>query len=69
MAAIHYYDGSGDINYDGSLDIMDMIQIVNIIVNQQEENLSEGEFEIIDANNDQIINIMDIIYFINIIIN
>ena len=69
MAAIHYYDGSGDINYDGSLDIMDMIQIVNIIVTQQEGNLSEGEFEIIDANNDQIINIMDIIYFINIIIN
>ena len=69
MAAIHYYDGTGDINYDGSLDIMDMIQIVNIIVNQQEENLSEGEFEIIDANDDQIVNIMDIIYFINIIIN
>jgi len=69
MAAIHYYDGTGDINYDGNLNIMDIIQIVNIIVNQDDDNLSEGEFEIIDADDNQLINIMDIIYFINIIIN
>ena len=39
------------------------------IVNQDDDNLSEGEFEIIDADDNQLINIMDIIYFINIIIN
>ena len=69
MAAIHYYDGTGDINYDGDLNIMDIIQIVNIIINQNDIDLSEGEFEIIDGDDDQNINIMDIIYFINIIIN
>ena len=71
MAAIHYYDGTGDINYDGNLDIIDIIQIVNIIINQEEENITitEGEFEIIDGNDDGIINILDLIYFVNIIIN
>ena len=68
MDAIHYYDGSGDINYDGDLNIMDLIQIVNIITDGNMDDVSEGEFEICDGNNDNIINVLDLIYFINIII-
>ena len=40
-----------------------------VVHNQNDIDLSEGEFEIIDGDDDQNINIMDIIYFINIIIN
>ena len=70
MAAIHYYDGNGDITYDGVLNITDLIYIINIILEEEGiEELSEGEFEIIDGNDDQIINILDLIYFLNIIIN
>ena len=68
MAAIHYYDGSGDINYDGELNIIDLVQIVNMIVDEDFE-ISEGEFEISDGNNDGIINILDLIHFVNIIIS
>ena len=68
MAAIHYYDGSGDINYDGELNIIDLVQIVNMIVDEDFE-ISEGEFEISDGNDDGIINILDLIHFVNIIIS
>ena len=68
MAAIHYYDGSGDINYDGELNIIDLVQIVSMIVEQGIE-ISEGELEISDGNDDQILNVLDLIYFINLIIS
>ena len=68
MAAIHYYDGSGDINYDGELNIIDLVQIVSMIVDQDFE-ISEGELEISDGNDDQILNILDLIYFINLIVS
>ena len=60
MAAIHYYDGSGDINYDGELNIIDLVQIVSMIVDQDFE-ISEGELEISDGNDDQILKILDLI--------
>ena len=68
MAAIHYYDSSGDVNYDGELNIIDLVQIVSMIVEQDIE-ISEGEFEISDGNDDQILNVLDLIYFINLIIS
>ena len=68
MAAIHYYDGSGDINYDGELNIIDLVQIVSMIV-QPDFEISEGELEISDGNDDQILNILDLIYFINLIVS
>jgi len=68
MTAIHYYDSSGDVNYDGELNIIDLVQIVSMIVEQDIE-ISEGEFEISDGNDDQILNVLDLIYFINLIIS
>ena len=69
MSAIHYYDSSGDINYDGELNVMDLIEIVSIILMGESMDISDGDFEIIDGNNDDIINILDVIYFVNIILN
>ena len=56
------YQILGDQNYDGSIDILDIIQLVSLIL--------EGEYESVgDLNNDEILNIQDIILIVNIILN
>ena len=53
---------SGDINSDGIINVLDVIQLVNIILIN--EYLETG-----DLNEDEIINILDIIQLVNIILN
>ena len=50
-------------NVDGSLNILDVVVIVNLILNE------EGYNELADMNGDDDINIQDIIVLINIILN
>ena len=50
----------GDINFDGVLNVTDIILIVNIVLNVDEE-ISEQEFITADINQDGIINILDVI--------
>ena len=57
---------TGDINLDGSVNILDVITMVNFILNFQ--NPTEGEFSASDLNNDQILNVLDIIQLVNIIL-
>ena len=57
----------GDINNDESIDILDIIIIVNSIL--LESDLDEITNHISDANNDGIINILDIILIVNFILN
>ena len=52
----------GDINQDGSLDVLDIILVVNIILNNTEYD------EIADMNQDNSINVLDIILIVNIIL-
>ena len=48
----------GDINSDGTLNILDIIEIINLILN--------GEFSSnADVNNDEILNVLDIISLVN----
>ena len=52
----------GDINNDGSVDVLDAIATVNLVLN--------GEYsEVVDMNYDGTINILDIIEIIYIILN
>ena len=53
---------SGDINYDGTVNILDVIQVVNLI-------LSNGYEENADLNEDGFINVIDIIQIVNIILS
>ena len=53
---------SGDINSDGIINVLDVIQLVNII-------LINEYFQIGDLNGDEIINILDVIQLVNIILN
>jgi len=52
----------GDINGDGILNILDVIQLIDIILNN--EYLQNG-----DINQDDILNILDVIQLVNIILN
>ncbi len=52
----------GDVNSDGSLDILDVITIVNLV-------LAEEYNELADVNYDEIINIMDVIIVLNMILD
>ena len=52
----------GDQNYDGLVNILDVVQLVNLI-------LDGGYEDIGDLNNDGVTNIQDIILIINIILN
>ena len=52
---------TADINFDGNINILDIIELANIILNDDSSELG-------DINNDGIINILDIITIVNIIL-
>ena len=56
----------GDINQDNSLDILDIVLIVNHIVGNN--LLNDEQIEISDMNNDSYVDILDILIIMNIII-
>ena len=56
----------GDINIDHSLDVLDLVQMIAIIVNQG--SYSNEELYILDANEDQNFNVLDIVLFVQIIV-
>ena len=55
--------GSGDLNYDGVVDIMDLVQLVNSIMDGPAN--PQWEMWFADMNQDGILNIFDIITMIN----
>ena len=57
----------GDVNQDLSIDILDIILVVNFILGQQ--NPDNAQSFASDLNSDSIINIQDIILLVNIILN
>ena len=65
--AVNYMDTSecylnGDVNYDGSLDVLDVVAIVNAILNGI--NIDGG-----DMNGDNTVNVIDVVMLVNLILN
>ena len=56
----------GDVNFDGSIDIIDVIIIMDYIIFEQEIN--DTQLYISDLNSDLIINVMDIIILVEYIL-
>ena len=54
-------NGIGDLNFDGSLDVLDIVIMVNLILNEE-------YIENADVNNDSFINVLDIILLLDLII-
>ena len=52
----------GDINNDGSIDVLDIVSSVNLILNNEYNNSA-------DLNSDNSINVLDIVQLVNIILN
>lgn len=57
------YQSSGDINGDGMINVVDIVQIVGIILNDHDFNI------LADVNIDGLINVMDIVILVNLILN
>ena len=57
---------NGDINVDHSLDVLDLVYMINIVINQS--TYSNEELTILDANFDNSFNVLDMVIFVNNII-
>ena len=57
----------GDLNFDGQLNILDVMQLINFILGNSE--LTEQQYAVSDINLDGTINILDIVQLVNIILN
>ena len=53
----------GDINMDGILDVLDVVQVVQCILGEQVENCEIG-----DVNGDSIVDVLDVVQLVNIIL-
>ena len=56
----------GDVNFDGVVDILDIVLIINIVFELYEP--TDDEFIVSDINNDGLIDILDVVMIINIIL-
>jgi hypothetical protein len=56
----------GDVNFDGTIDILDIVRIVNHIMGNSE--FSDNMFMAADYNTDNIVDILDIVTLVNIIL-
>ena len=57
----------GDVNYDGEINILDVLQIISYILGNSDFT-NEQEF-LSDLNSDDVINVLDVIQIVNIILN
>ena len=58
--------GLGDVNNDGTLNILDIVSMVNFIVYANQDEMTAEEFEAADVNVDSQVNILDILQLMNI---
>jgi hypothetical protein len=56
----------GDNNFDGVVDVLDIVSAVNIIINGTE--LNDEEVQYFDLNNDGVLNVLDVVILVGIII-
>lgn len=57
---------SGDVNQDGIINVLDVVQIINIILGSF--NPSQIEYDLADYNSDGQVNVLDIVSLVNIIL-
>ena len=57
----------GDINQDGSINVLDIVSMINFILSNNIP--TDNQFILSDINEDGIINVLDIVLIVNIILN
>jgi len=64
MGAIEYYIPlTGDINQDGILNVLDLVQVVGCILDGEPENCDAG-----DVNEDAVVDVLDIVQIFGLIL-
>ena len=58
----------GDINFDGSINVLDIVSIMNFVISD-DQNPSDLELEAADINGDNVLDVLDIVVIINIILS
>ena len=58
---------SGDINFDDSIDILDVVMMVNIILGNF--NPTDDQHNAADLNTDDVINVLDVVQIVNLILS
>lgn len=56
----------GDVNQDGSIDVLDIVNTINIILDP--ESATPLEFQAADVNDDDAVNVLDVVLIVNIIL-
>lgn len=62
----------GDINEDGTINVLDAVMLINYIIATDEEqasNYTTQERQLMNINNDDVINVLDVVQIINIILS
>ena len=59
----------GDINFDGSINVIDVVILVDVILDNAQNNLSDEEFFAADFNADGVLNVIDVVPLVNSILN
>ena len=67
LEAIAFDSIAGDVNLDGSLDVLDVVIVVNIILD--EFDASEDQLNAADINNDGTITVVDIVLLVSLVLN
>ena len=57
----------GDINFDGIINILDVVIMINYITGEEQPN--DQVFESADLNFDETINVLDIVLLVNVILD
>ena len=58
---------TGDLNQDNSINIQDIVLLINLVLNTQEPTQQELCFS--DLNQDNILNVLDVVLLVNLILN
>ena len=57
----------GDMNFDGEINVVDVVQLVNVILNVGD--FTDEQLEAADYNSDGIVNILDVVQLVGEILN
>ena len=67
LEAVSFDSIIGDINLDGQLDVLDIVNMINLILDT--DNPSAEDLAIADLNFDSMLDVLDIVLLVNLILN
>jgi len=67
LEAVSFDSIIGDINLDGQLDVLDIVNMINLILDT--DNPSAEDLAIADLNSDSMLDVLDIVLLVNLILN